>query len=143
MMIGAASCLAMATSNSTYIDRVSNIVDFVIQNETADGVLVERHACGFTDMDCLEFDGITFRFLAKYMRANSALALRRPNDLVNVLRQSISSILRFSVLNSTAYPDTWIGPSPDPNGALSISSQTSGLIALLEWTNLVCQGYVE
>lgn len=84
-----------------------------------------------------EFVGITFRFVAKYVRQ-----LGRAADVaaVQLLRNSIA-LWRFVNVSSGAFANNWAsGPIPPAGAPLSLSGQTSGLIATLEWTQLVCDG---
>lgn len=137
MMIGASTCLYAATGRPDFLTLASNILHkFVAQRETsAGGVLVEQQPCKYDDLDCLEFCGITFRFIARYLH------VRKDDVAAAVLKASVNSILRFTT-DGTRYPNTWTGPALPAGEALSLSSQTSALIAILEWTGLVCSGKV-
>ncbi len=87
-----------------------------------------------------EFTGITFRFIAKYVRTVGAPVGAAAAQL---LRNSIHSVWRFVNADTGAFANNWAaGPMPPTGAALSLSGQTAGLIATLEWTQLLCDGLV-
>lgn len=137
MMLGAAACLYKVTKDQSYLNGVENIVKFVLRNETnpSTGVLFE-HAdgspCKSNDRDCLEFLGITFRFLLDYY-------VQMEDDAVlKVLESSIHSLLAFTSDGGTTFPLSWTGPKLPPGTVTDLPSQTSGLSALLRWTAYKC-----
>jgi predicted alpha-1,6-mannanase (GH76 family) len=116
MGLGAAACLNHS---------LTSVLHFVRVNETKNNVLIEHLGtpCTLNDSDCLSFLGITFRFLLAYGGAN------------DVLEASALSIVKFA--NADGFPNNWTGPEPE--GVLTLTSQTSALSAIVNWAKHVCK----
>jgi hypothetical protein len=122
MLIGAAACLGDAVS-ATWARQS---LQFVVKNETYPNlVLREVVPCKSSDNDCLEFKGITIRFLSHFAPKNK------------VILESVLSLIRFTSTDF-AFPDDWIGPTPSKVSVLRLASQTSGIAALLAAIRALC-----
>lgn len=64
MYVEAATCLFLATNDTSYLTKAKLVSQFVVKQETTDDlVLREQSPCKYDDMDCLEFKARDCRFL--------------------------------------------------------------------------------
>ena len=135
MYIESCSCLYNITGDISYLKKAEKVLDFILNNETIDGVISERSPCKYNNMDCLEFKGITYRFLSHYYENTKSASLRL------FLQNNANAIMNNTYHGNEGqiiYPDDWSIKS-DPNVAQSIAGQTSALAAILSWTKILCE----
>jgi hypothetical protein len=142
MFVKACVALHQVLPDSLYLSRANLTLSFILRNETsATGVLQEDgdHGtnpgapCGDENFNCQMFKGITFRYLADYLREahNASVSM--------LLRTSLQALLDHRAADY-AYPaGSW---ESAPSSPLTFASQVSGNAAIVSWTKLVCDGIV-
>ncbi len=118
MTIGAAACLDTEAGLSV----ARRALSFLLSNETEhDGLVLREHSpCWAQDQDCMEFKGISLRFVS--LLRDTRVAPLAAANAATVARNTNAEL---------GLPTHWSGPPAAVGSTYYISSQTSALSALI------------